>query len=185
VVDDVLPAAHDVLPLGQVAAEQTDLVHLHQGAHHAVLGIEDAQQRGRSLRVAAQRVVDQIELRADHAPRRARERSAPVLRDREGGQQAHRAASQLGRVRNLELAVHDDEAVFDRDALGGRRRRTAARGALLHHDLGERLQRTRGAVVVAHEALDGQHVSVIAVAERLRDLLLVAEVELVETAARA
>ena len=60
VIDDVLPAADDVLPLGHEGAEQPDVVHHHQAAHDAVAVVEDAQEAGAPGWVAANCVGDQV-----------------------------------------------------------------------------------------------------------------------------
>ena len=154
VVHHVLPATDDVRPFRQVGRQQPHLVHRHQRAHHAALGAEDAQEDLRGLGAGAEVVVDQVEVLAHQAARLARERHVVLLRHREGPQQAQRTLAQHARVRNLELAVGDPEAVLDVADLAPPRLAPQARLALLDHQRRAALHHAGVAVVVAHEALD-------------------------------
>ena len=65
VIDDVLPSADDVLPLRDHLRQDTDVVHRHQAAHHACLGVEDPHEEVRDLGRGAQLLGHQVEVLPD------------------------------------------------------------------------------------------------------------------------
>ena len=183
VVHDVLPAAEDVLPLGQVAPEQAHVVHLRQRPHHAVLRVEDAEEGLRRLGVALQRLVADVEVVGDEPPRGARERHAVLLGGAEGGEQPDRPLAEMHGVGDLEAVADHPEPVLGEPGGGRRRGRTAPRRALLEHDLGEGADGAGVPVVLAHEALHRERRAVVGIAEARGHPLLVLEVQLVGLAA--
>ena len=168
VIDDVLPAADDVLPLGDHPGEDPDVVHRHQRAHHANLGFEDPHDHLRHFGRRAQPLVHQVQILPDQPLGHPGQADLVTLGDLEHAKNPNRVGAQMGRVRNRELVVDQDEAVLDRDRLRLRGLpSTRAPHALVDHQLRMRLDGPRVAIVVAHETLD-REVRVVGLESQVR-----------------
>ena len=93
VIDDVLPAADDVLPFRDQLPEQPDVVHRHQGAGHARLTLQDpCEDRGGLLR-RTHRLVQQAQVLPDQTLGHPRQTDFVLLSDLEDAQDADRILS--------------------------------------------------------------------------------------------
>ena len=157
VVDDMLPAADDVLPLGQEDGQQTDVVHHHERTHHPIARVEDAQERRDPGRIAAPALVHQGERLANQALGHPREGHIVILGRLEREQHAQGALSQVRGMGNLQVVTRQAEALLHlHRSLAPRIRRGHPGEALVDHEPRAGLDRAGVPIVVAHEALHGK-----------------------------
>ena len=104
VIHDVLPAAHDLLPLRKETRQQPHLVHRDERTRHPLPGAQDPQKDLLCGWVAAKRIADQVQAFAHQPLRLPRERHVVLLRDGERLQQEYRILLQLPGMGDLEPA---------------------------------------------------------------------------------
>ena len=185
VVHVLLPHTDQVRELGQVGAEQPDLVHALQRAVDAGRRGQDLAEERARLGIGAERVVDPVQVLAHQPLRARRELDVVVLRDREGGEQAHGPLLDQRRRGNLEPPGADREALGDRVRALWPAPLARQLARVVDHPLAHALDRARVQVVRAHQHLDPAQRILGREAQVLGELLLRLVVEPVVLAALA
>jgi hypothetical protein len=175
-----------VIPLGQVARQQTHLVQGRERAEDPLLGSQDPEEEGRGLRPGTVGIVDQVQVLADQTQGRTRQRYVVLLGGSEGAQQPLGMLLQVRAARNLQVVAHLAEAVGHGLRRRHREQRTRPCQALLEDEIGIVANHAGVPVEVAHEALHRQVPGGVlrTVAEPQRKLLLAGEAHLVAASPR-
>ena len=177
VIDVVLHEARERAPLGQVAPEHPQLVHLAEGLRDPAPVATDAEEQLPGLRRRAEPIVDEVEGVLDrplHVDAQLEPELVTVPEDLQQPQRVLPERAAVG-MRQVQLLAEHDEAVRERFLAqpavhpGPARQRLAAAG---DQAPGHAVDHPRVQVVVAHELLHRQRQLVAGVAEVLRDLRL-------------
>ena len=177
VIDVVLHQAGQRPELRQVAAEQSQLVHLGQGEGHPTPRPADVEEEIAHGRGGTEGGVDDVQRVLDGALEVERELAAEPVQVPEDLHDAHRVGPQRRRVAvgQVQPAVEEDQPVGQRLLPLATLGRAAARQRLLatgDEPARDAVDGPRMQVVVAHEALDAEGVALALVAEVLGDARL-------------
>ena len=174
-VDVVLHEAGQRVPLGQVPAQHSQLVHLAERLGDPAPVAADAEEEVAGLRRGAERVVDEIEGLLDGALHVDAHLEAELMAMPEHLEEPQRLLAEGAPVRlgQVQLLVDDDEPVGERLLAQAPLHGGAAREGLAaagDQAPGYPVDHPRVEIVVAHELLDPERQLVGGVAEVLGDL---------------